>query len=69
MRPAAESAVEGLKKSGKVTAEDRCAICMEDFEDGYEGFLTMPCCHNFHGDCIKRWLGISRYCPTCRYEM
>ncbi|EPS71414.1 hypothetical protein M569_03347, partial [Genlisea aurea] len=69
--PAVQSAVEGLKRSGRVSAEDLCLICLEDFsEQGLEeGFLTMPCSHNFHDGCIKRWLGISHYCPTCRYQM
>ncbi|EYU40221.1 hypothetical protein MIMGU_mgv1a020278mg, partial [Erythranthe guttata] len=42
-----------------------CSICLEDLEEA----LSMPCSHVYHGDCIKKWLSISHYCPLCRFEM
>ncbi|EYU40216.1 hypothetical protein MIMGU_mgv1a023559mg [Erythranthe guttata] len=50
-----------------------CSICLEDLSPGgdndFEEALSMPCSHVYHGDCIKKWLSTSHYCPLCRFEM
>ncbi|KAL0408673.1 UNVERIFIED_CONTAM: hypothetical protein Sradi_1801700 [Sesamum radiatum] len=65
--PAVESSIESLE-SKRLTEAGTCSICLEDLVCGGEGVL-MPCSHVFHGDCIKKWLRTSHYCPICRFEM
>ncbi|KAG8473236.1 hypothetical protein CXB51_035259 [Gossypium anomalum] len=31
---------------------------------GFDAF-RIPCSHNFHGDCIKKWLRHGNCCPIC----
>jgi len=40
-----------------------CVVCLEDFWEGEE-IARLPCGHNFHEECVTRWLiGHSRRCP------
>lgn len=48
--------------------ENRCQICMEDFEEGDE-LRTLPCFHLFHAKCVDQWLKVSSVCPTCRHKV
>ncbi|OEL17327.1 hypothetical protein BAE44_0021654, partial [Dichanthelium oligosanthes] len=76
--PASAAAVAGLEKQtfhaaggcgggGGVT---ECAICLAECEDGEE-VSVMPCSHGheFHPDCIAKWLGCRNMCPLCRHEL
>ncbi|XP_059640177.1 E3 ubiquitin-protein ligase CIP8-like [Cornus florida] len=69
--PASEASVEALEKL-KVENSDskmmQCVICMEQLLVGSEA-TRMPCLHDFHGDCLVRWLGVSNLCPLCRFRM
>lgn len=42
-----------------------CSICFSDFQDG-EDTRILPCIHQFHTECIQRWLQQSGTCPLCR---
>ncbi|KAL0408672.1 UNVERIFIED_CONTAM: E3 ubiquitin-protein ligase [Sesamum radiatum] len=68
MIPAADSSVASLESKKITEPGSSCCICMEEFEEGCDG-VCMPCSHVFHGDCIKKWLSTSHYCPLCRFEM
>ncbi|KAK4423762.1 hypothetical protein Salat_1959100 [Sesamum alatum] len=65
--PAVEWSIESLE-SKRLTEDGTCSVCLDDLVCGGEGVL-MPCAHVFHGDCIKKWLRTSHYCPVCRFEM
>ncbi|KAK6270215.1 hypothetical protein POUND7_007320 [Theobroma cacao] len=54
-------------KKRRLEAEN-CVICLEELKVGSDAF-QMPCSHTFHGECIKKWLKQSHYCPVCRFEM
>lgn len=41
-----------------------CVICISTFEVG-EIVREIPCGHEFHRDCIDKWLSTSIKCPTC----
>ena len=73
--PALAAAVALLEKrtfhageNGDIT---ECSICLRDFVDGEE-VSVMPCPlrgHEFHPECITKWLGISSTCPLCRHGL
>ncbi|KAI4333675.1 hypothetical protein L6164_018454 [Bauhinia variegata] len=47
--------------------DDECVICLEDFVDGEPCRVFPVCKHNFHLDCIDRWLKNGQAnCPICR---
>ncbi|AAF15932.1 putative RING zinc finger protein; 84572-85321 [Arabidopsis thaliana] len=48
------------------TEENGCAICMEDYIEGSSIVAKLPCDHEFHGDCINKWLQLNHMCPLCR---
>ncbi|OEL31806.1 hypothetical protein BAE44_0007189, partial [Dichanthelium oligosanthes] len=79
--PASAAAVADLEKhkfhaggrgggATEVCGAAGCSICLEEFEDGEE-VSVMPCSrgHEFHPNCITKWLGISNMCPLCRHEL
>lgn len=45
-----------------------CSICKEDFSDG-DKYISMPCKHSFHPDCLVPWLNHNGTCPICRYSI
>jgi hypothetical protein len=47
---------------------DACAICTEPYEenDHVSYSKKMRCRHNFHPECIQRWLKVKNDCPCCR---
>ncbi|KAH7291498.1 hypothetical protein KP509_29G019500 [Ceratopteris richardii] len=45
-----------------------CVICRYDIKDG-ESFLTLPCKHLYHSECIKSWLHVQKNCPICNAEV
>ncbi|KAK4402387.1 E3 ubiquitin-protein ligase SIS3 [Sesamum angolense] len=68
----AEEAVEALiqelpKFRLKAVPTDcsECPICLEEFYVGNE-VRGLPCAHNFHVECIDKWLRLNVKCPRCR---
>jgi len=75
--PAPAAAVARLEKritfhaGGNGDDITECSICLRDFVDGEE-VSVMPCPlrgHEFHPECITKWLGISSTCPLCRHGL
>mmetsp|Transcript_23148 Transcript_23148/g.34832 ORF Transcript_23148/g.34832 Transcript_23148/m.34832 type:complete len:133 (+) Transcript_23148:571-969(+) len=52
------------ESGGKIQS---CSICLQPFEDGEE-VRTIPCLHQFHADCVDRWLTSSATCPVCKFS-
>lgn len=44
---------------------DICPICQAAYE-GIERVSTLRCGHEYHTDCIKRWLMLKNVCPLCK---
>jgi hypothetical protein len=44
-----------------------CSICLCDYEVS-EKLRALPCCHQYHAQCIDDWLQRSSLCPSCNYD-
>ncbi|KAF2092179.1 hypothetical protein K490DRAFT_32799 [Saccharata proteae CBS 121410] len=50
-----------------IAAEQRCLVCLCDFEVKEEARQLVKCGHLFHKECIDQWLTTGRNsCPLCR---
>lgn len=47
-----------------ISMTEQCAICLSD-ENLLEGFIT-TCNHQFHVDCLEKWIAKHNSCPMCR---
>ncbi|XP_029787448.1 E3 ubiquitin-protein ligase RLIM-like, partial [Suricata suricatta] len=45
-----------------------CAICITEYTEGNR-VRILPCTHQFHVDCVDRWLSENSTCPICRTEV
>ncbi len=45
-----------------------CSICVNSFIKS-EIIYQLPCGHIFHKNCLKPWLGHSKQCPNCRFDV
>ena len=50
------------------TDNDKCSICIESFTKEEIVVKIEKCSHNFHKDCIHKWLQINNSCPVCRIK-
>lgn len=61
---------EGDEETGCVEIRESCScpICLDDFEGTDEVFHVKTCRHEFHKECIKKWLCDRKKlsCPYCR---
>jgi len=45
-----------------------CTVCMSSFEES-DNVAALNCKHNFHRDCIAKWLAeCKKTCPLCGVE-
>jgi len=52
-----------------LTGEERCLVCLCDYEIGEEARKLAKCGHLFHKECIDQWLTTGRNsCPLCRAQ-
>ena len=51
--------------SGSSRQAPKCPICLEDFVDQCR-IRRLRCIHNFHTECIDKWLMKNMICPVCR---
>ncbi|XP_073256809.1 RING finger protein 215-like [Porites lutea] len=42
-----------------------CAVCLDEFYNN-QLVRTLPCAHEFHCECVDRWLLAKRTCPLCK---
>ena len=47
------------------TSTHECFICLAEYDEG-DTLRSLPCCHDFHRDCVDRWLQMHGVCPICR---
>ncbi|ANB11820.1 hypothetical protein AWJ20_44 [Sugiyamaella lignohabitans] len=47
-----------------------CIICLEDYVAGTSKVMRLPCNHEFHADCISKWLIYrKKTCPICKHDV
>ncbi|KAH6801245.1 hypothetical protein C2S52_001709 [Perilla frutescens var. hirtella] len=50
-------------------AAAECAVCLSSLM-GERGTRVLPCGHEFHAECVERWLAVPHFkntCPICRF--
>ncbi|VFQ70038.1 unnamed protein product [Cuscuta campestris] len=61
------AALEKEKFAGEEEEAPSCAVCLEEYMEGdVITPLSSSCSHNFHNECIAKWLRRKRTCPVCR---
>ncbi|KAJ2802827.1 hypothetical protein H4R20_003128 [Coemansia guatemalensis] len=55
---------------GALAESEACSICLGDIVRGERLVRLMPCNHQFHSDCVNRWLTQkSTLCPLCKADV
>ncbi|XP_026221461.1 E3 ubiquitin-protein ligase MBR2 [Anabas testudineus] len=55
-------------QSSNSAGNTQCQICFCDYTDG-EKLRMLPCFHDYHVQCIDRWLKDNTTCPICRANL
>mmetsp|Transcript_17479 Transcript_17479/g.34948 ORF Transcript_17479/g.34948 Transcript_17479/m.34948 type:complete len:210 (+) Transcript_17479:241-870(+) len=45
----------------------QCSICLDPLEEGNDARI-LPCLHQFHTECVDRWLRDNAICPVCKID-
>jgi len=46
--------------------DERCPVCLDDYQADDELLRITDCSHWFHRCCLEQWLGNANTCPVCR---
>uniref|UniRef100_A0A673VBQ4 RING-type E3 ubiquitin transferase n=1 Tax=Suricata suricatta TaxID=37032 RepID=A0A673VBQ4_SURSU len=57
-----------IRSFGEGDALQSCAICITEYTEGNKVHI-LPCTHEFHVDCVDRWLSENSTCPICHTEV
>jgi len=68
--PSSDDEEGDVTEEGKEDEENSpsCAVCMTEFVEG-DVVNTLPCGHEFHKECVAKWLPIKKVCPLCRHDI
>jgi len=55
--------------AAKSCSQENCSICLAEYQEDEELVELPVCMHNFHKDCIKKWLEKRVECPYCRGDV
>ncbi len=60
----------GMRESDLHDHEDmgkHCPICLENHGEGdVQAWVTTPCNHSMHRECLRTWMNHNNSCPMCR---
>lgn len=57
--------VNKITKKGIILESD-CIICLQKYQMA-DNYISLPCFHNYHENCIKNWLKRKNFCPLCKH--
>ncbi|PWA00581.1 hypothetical protein BB558_003383 [Smittium angustum] len=67
--PSSEEAISSLPRriidEESLKTNKECGICMEEYIIN-DKVVSLSCNHEFHEDCILKWLRVNGTCPICR---
>ncbi|KAF1885027.1 hypothetical protein Lal_00028916 [Lupinus albus] len=46
---------------------DSCTICLDEYQN-QEKIGILQCGHEYHADCLRKWLLVKNVCPICKSE-
>jgi len=49
----------------EVELEEGCPICQEEYKEG-DSLVKLHCKHDYHKECVVKWLTQHNACPMCR---
>ncbi|RWR96868.1 zinc finger protein [Cinnamomum micranthum f. kanehirae] len=52
-------------KSSEIIQNSICVVCQAEYEEN-DKIGILGCGHDYHVDCIKRWLLLKNVCPMCK---
>ncbi|XP_043701596.1 probable E3 ubiquitin-protein ligase ZFP1 [Telopea speciosissima] len=54
------------RSTDQIQEEVSCVICLEEYKEREEVGTLKNCKHDYHVDCIKKWLSMKNVCPICK---
>jgi hypothetical protein len=57
--------INNIKRTNEILKDD-CSICLN--KENKE-IMILNCNHNFHSECLQKWLVRNKKCPICRKEV
>nr|GMD56448.1 E3 ubiquitin-protein ligase RHA2A [Ipomoea batatas] len=58
-----------VAEAGLSGSKALCSVCLSRLKEG-DDVRVLPCMHEYHRDCVDRWLSGSRKtCPVCRFAV
>ncbi|WOG88046.1 hypothetical protein DCAR_0207279 [Daucus carota subsp. sativus] len=52
---------------GDQNYDEQCTICLDEYKIDVDTIGKLKSCgHEYHVDCIKKWLGLKKFCPICK---
>ncbi|CAN8288136.1 unnamed protein product [Cochlearia groenlandica] len=65
-KPEKESSSSSSPQAKDIESEP-CTICQESFKNE-EKIATLDCGHEYHAECLEKWLIVKNVCPICKSE-
>ncbi|KAL1363448.1 hypothetical protein HN51_011661 [Arachis hypogaea] len=63
----AASAVNLEEATSHEVEADVCIICQDEYKN-QDMIGVLQCEHEYHADCLRKWLVVRNVCPLCKSE-